>query len=213
MKSIAVASAAILGLTSGERVSYSGHQVIRCGADTRTKLDLLNDLTEKSEWKLDFWREPRQVNVPVDIMVNSADHPLLTNMLLRHGVNCTSFMPDVGASIDREAEEIRRITSSAASSYHESYHDWKSVHQFIEGLVSTILICTNLFILTPHLIRYYVLFCTSTSLSQAAEFPSMASVSTIGTTYLGKPMKVITMSTKPGTKRPTLFYDGGLHAR
>jgi hypothetical protein len=41
----------------------------------------------------------------------------------------------------------------------------------------------------------------------------MASVSTIGTTYLGKPMKVITMSTKPGSKRPTLFYDGGLHAR
>jgi hypothetical protein len=41
----------------------------------------------------------------------------------------------------------------------------------------------------------------------------MASVSTIGTTYLGKPMKIITMSTKPGSKRPTLFYDGGLHAR
>jgi hypothetical protein len=135
MKSIAVASAAILGLASGDRVSYSGHQVIRCGADTRTKLDMLNDLTEKSEWKLDFWREPRQVNVPVDIMVSAAEHPLLTNLLLRNGVNCTSFVSDVGAAIDRESEAIRRIASTATASYHESYHDWKSVHQFIEGLV------------------------------------------------------------------------------
>jgi len=47
----------------------------------------------------------------------------------------------------------------------------------------------------------------------ASEFSNLAKVSTIGTTYTGKPMQIITMSTAPGTKKPALWFDGGLHAR
>lgn len=47
----------------------------------------------------------------------------------------------------------------------------------------------------------------------ASEFPSLSAVSTIGNTYEGKPIKIITLSTKPGAGKPTLWYDGGLHAR
>jgi len=47
----------------------------------------------------------------------------------------------------------------------------------------------------------------------AAEFPSMAAMSTIGNTYEGRPIKIMTISTKPGSGKPALWYDGGLHAR
>jgi len=49
--------------------------------------------------------------------------------------------------------------------------------------------------------------------SLAAEFPSLSSVSTFGTTYEGRPMKYIYMSTAPNTGKPALWFDGGLHAR
>jgi murein tripeptide amidase MpaA len=47
----------------------------------------------------------------------------------------------------------------------------------------------------------------------AEEFPSLAATSSIGKTYWGKNQKIISMSTAPGTKKPTLWFDGGLHAR
>lgn len=47
----------------------------------------------------------------------------------------------------------------------------------------------------------------------AAEFPTMASVSNIGKTYQDKDIKIITFSTAPGTGKPALWFDGGLHAR
>lgn len=47
----------------------------------------------------------------------------------------------------------------------------------------------------------------------ALEFPNLASVSTIGKTYEGRPMKVITISTDRSAKKPTLWFDGGMHAR
>jgi murein tripeptide amidase MpaA len=47
----------------------------------------------------------------------------------------------------------------------------------------------------------------------AKEFPDLATISTIGNTYEGRPMKVITMSTDRRAKKPTLWFDGGMHAR
>ena len=49
--------------------------------------------------------------------------------------------------------------------------------------------------------------------SLAREFPSLATMSTLGNTYEGRPMKFITLSTEPGTGKRALFFDGGLHAR
>lgn len=46
-----------------------------------------------------------------------------------------------------------------------------------------------------------------------AEFPTLASTSTIGKTYQGKDIKIITLSTDPKAKKPALWFDGGLHAR
>jgi len=41
----------------------------------------------------------------------------------------------------------------------------------------------------------------------------MAITFTIGTTYEGRPMEAIRLSTAPGTGKPILWFDGGLHAR
>mmetsp|Transcript_110868 Transcript_110868/g.238719 ORF Transcript_110868/g.238719 Transcript_110868/m.238719 type:complete len:422 (+) Transcript_110868:34-1299(+) len=49
--------------------------------------------------------------------------------------------------------------------------------------------------------------------SLAADFPSLAATSSIGNTYYGKSQKIITMSTDPSAGKPTMWFDGGLHAR
>jgi len=47
----------------------------------------------------------------------------------------------------------------------------------------------------------------------AAEFPQYASVSTIGKTYEGRPMKIIKIQANPSVPKKTIWLDGGLHAR
>lgn len=47
----------------------------------------------------------------------------------------------------------------------------------------------------------------------AAEFPSSASVSTIGNTYQGRPIKIIKIQKDPSKPKKTIWIDGGLHAR
>jgi len=47
----------------------------------------------------------------------------------------------------------------------------------------------------------------------AAEFPQYASVSTIGKTYQGRPMKIIKIQSNPSVPKKTIWLDGGLHAR
>lgn len=42
----------------------------------------------------------------------------------------------------------------------------------------------------------------------AAKFPDLATVWQVGTTYEGRPMKAITLSTKPNSGKPTLWFDG-----
>ena len=49
--------------------------------------------------------------------------------------------------------------------------------------------------------------------SLAKEFPTLAAISSLGNTFEGKPMKIITLSTKPNSGKRALFFDGGLHAR
>jgi hypothetical protein len=47
----------------------------------------------------------------------------------------------------------------------------------------------------------------------AEEFPQYAKTSTIGKTYEGRDIKIITMSTDPAANKPTLWFDAGIHAR
>ncbi len=49
--------------------------------------------------------------------------------------------------------------------------------------------------------------------AQASEYPNLAVNTDLGKTYLGKPMKIMTISTDPSANKPALWFDGGLHAR
>lgn len=47
----------------------------------------------------------------------------------------------------------------------------------------------------------------------ASEFPQHATVSTIGNTYQGRPIKIIKIQKDPSNPKKTIWIDGGLHAR
>lgn len=49
--------------------------------------------------------------------------------------------------------------------------------------------------------------------SLASQYPNLAVNTDIGKTYLGNPMKIMTISTNPSANKPALWFDGGLHAR
>lgn len=167
-----------------KRVSYASHQVLRCDASTKSQMDQLQVMSEDETLNLDFWMEPRKSAGSVDIMVTSANQRQMIESKLKDiGVPCRVMIEDVQTLIDVERE---RYEASSKKSVHEaSYFDDYKTWQEVHAYIEGL----------------------------ASKFPSLASVFTLGNTYQGRPIKAITLSTKPNTGKPTLWFDGGLHAR
>lgn len=169
-----------LAATASGKKSYSDHSVLRCDNTDRKQLDFLHDLEEDTTLGLDIWQEARQVGAPVDIMVPKRSLPMLAKMLSQKGIKCSSMIPNVQEAIDATTKKSSNLRGDEVG-YFEEYHDWKSVHAYVDSL--------------------------------AEEFPNLATTSTIGSTYFDRPQKIITLSTSPGSGKPALWFDGGLHAR
>lgn len=132
---------------------------------------------------LDFWMEPRKSAGSVDIMVSSADQRALIEGKLK-----ALDIPCRVMIEDVQAmidQERSRIQQSSKALGEDSYFDDYRTWTEVHAYIEGL----------------------------AAKYPSMASTFTLGNTYEGRPMKAITISTKPNSGKPTLWFDGGLHAR
>jgi murein tripeptide amidase MpaA len=167
-----------------ENVSYHEHSVLSCMPEDRAQLDVLHNLEVKSDLKLDFWKEARRVGSSVDVMPFPKDLAAFRAIMDEHKIKCETMVENVQGIIDEEKKHKAKTSGSLRGST------------------------------TPYFEAYH----DSTEVHAfmddlAAEFPTLATTSVFGTTYEGKPMQLLTLSTAPGTGKKALWFDGGLHAR
>lgn len=149
-------------------------------------MDQLQLMSEDESLNLDFWMEPRKSAGSVDIMVTSASHrALIEGKLKGLDIPCRVMIEDVQNLIDVERSRYEVSSKKFVSGGAASYYDDYKTWQEVHAYVDGL----------------------------ASKFPSLATVFTLGNTYQGRPIKAISISTKPNSGKPALWFDGGLHAR
>jgi hypothetical protein len=59
----------------------------------------------------------------------------------------------------------------------------------------------------------YMIVTVILTLVQVATYPKRVSSFVVGTTYEGRPMKAYKVALDSAEPKPTLWFDGGIHAR
>ena len=106
------------------------------------------------------------------------------------------FTENVDSVVVNERTSSNNV--KATGNYFDTYHVWEEVHDYIESLAVEFPQLAGHPLSEPH----SKVGCFVYIVSSYLHFSSS-----------GRPIKIITLSTAPSAKKPSLWFDGGLHAR
>lgn len=155
---------------------------------SETHLQLLVDLHGSGSelFTLDFWKEPRAVNKPVDIMVGPNHLNSFQNWLAENNLKATVWQEDVQKLIDKEAASMKQAMIKPFNPADLKSFDFSNYHTFDE-------------------IKAFVK-------SVATTYPDIASVFSLGNSVEGREILGLKIG-KAGTNKNGFWIDGGIHAR
>ncbi|KAF4094253.1 hypothetical protein AMELA_G00011190 [Ameiurus melas] len=163
--------------------TFEGHQVLRITALNEAQINLLKELSENEHLGLDFWMDPVDVSLPVDVRVPFNSLQDVRAFLGYHEIHYEIMIQDLQDLINEEQREIlqsKALQLRSTEDYnYANYHTLNEINSFIDMLVQ--------------------------------ENPGFVSKIVIGKSYEGRPLNVLKFST--GANRPGLWIDTGIHSR
>ncbi len=144
-------------------------------------------MIEKANSDWDYWIGPRESGRAVDIHTTPDNHVEIEQIMRDIKIDCNVMISNLQTLIndDNTNNLLQKSNSSSIMSTSATFFQNYQTWQTVYSYLDSLV----------------------------AEFPTYARLSTIGSTYLGKSIKIITLSTNPNTGKPTLFFGGGIHAR
>ncbi|XP_063847981.1 carboxypeptidase B-like [Scylla paramamosain] len=168
--------AAVLLATPARGQDLSGAKTLSVVPQTEAQLKELIKLFDAGQY--DFWREPRDMGMSVDIMATASQVQELTAALERSGLKPQVKVDDVAQMVMRQNSGV--YSRGARSLDWEDYHDSYTINRWMAQL--------------------------------ASDHPDLCTLETVGKSYEGRPMNLLTVG-KGGADKPGIFIDGGIHAR
>ncbi|XP_017330143.3 carboxypeptidase A1 [Ictalurus punctatus] len=163
--------------------TFEGHQVLRITAVNEAQINLLKELSEIEHLGLDFWMDPVDVSLPVDVRVPFYSLQDVRAFLGYHEIHYEIMIQDLQDLLNEEQREILRSMAlqprSTEDYNYANYHTLNEINSFIDMLVQ--------------------------------ENPGFVSKIVIGQSYEKRPLNVLKFST--GANRPGLWIDTGIHSR
>ncbi|XP_051857008.1 carboxypeptidase A5-like [Antechinus flavipes] len=162
---------------------FSGDQVLRIRAKDQKQLQLLRNLEDSEDLKVDFWHAPARSSLPVDMRVPFSNLNAVKNYLNSSGISYTIMIKDIQALLDEEKKGMsssRRLERSTSSFRYNAYHTLEEIYTWMDNLV--------------------------------AEHSDLVSKIMIGQTFEKRPIFVLKFSTG-NKSRPAIWIDSGIHAR
>jgi hypothetical protein len=180
-----------------EKNPSTTHTVYRIYPNSSLQLDACLDIWKSaSKLKLNFWKDPSRVGVPVDVMVPSTKHEQFEELLADRNLNYRVTIPDVQKLIE-ERERPRTRPSADPSSFDRKMMDDSSDSPFYDF---------------QHYYPYEHMRLYMREIEK--RFPDMAKVYTVGFTVENRPIEMIKIGfplNKRGKK--SVWIDAGIHAR
>ncbi|XP_048753048.1 carboxypeptidase B-like isoform X2 [Ostrea edulis] len=178
------------GCAAAEPARFDGHKVLQIVPHTTTELE--NVLALHDLYNLDVWRHPRKHNYSMDVYVEPEKlQPVLT-ALKDIGADVKIWIDDLQKLIDAERQPSRRRTHvpsqtqrNASLFDHFRFNRFADIKKYLNDVVT---------------------------LTQSMSTVN-ASLVKIGDTYLSNEILLLKISRGDGRARPSIFIDGGIHAR
>ncbi|KAI5617251.1 carboxypeptidase A precursor, partial [Silurus asotus] len=198
--------------------TFEGHQVLRITPVDEAHLSLLKELSENEQLGLDFWREPVDVSLPVDVRVPFPSLQAVRAFLGYHEIHYEIMIQDLQDLLNEEQGEMLRFRGlqprSTDDFTYASYHTpdevkFKAVPSFRNELIRDSK--------SPPVFQI-----NSFMDMLVQENPGFVSKIVIGQSYEGRPLNVLKVSHittltrgsfSTGAKRPGLWIDTGIHSR
>ncbi|KJE90866.1 carboxypeptidase A1 [Capsaspora owczarzaki ATCC 30864] len=171
--------------------ALDGHKVYRITAQSDEQLRMLNSFVEMWDTYVDVWRDIRSVEHPVDIRVPESLQKQFVSFLDMIEVEHTVIVENVAELVQEQMDDIRARASSFVLSADNVHDDgWYSNYQTFENITAWL-----------------------TTLQ--AKYPSLVTINIVGTTYEGRSLPAITISSNStsGKPKPGIWIDAGIHAR
>ncbi|XP_018421791.1 PREDICTED: carboxypeptidase A2-like [Nanorana parkeri] len=152
--------------------TFVGEQVLRIKASSNEKMGLLQDLQSLTHLQLDFWTEPANPNIPVDVRIPFRSLQSVKAYLEYNNIDYTIMIEDLQVIINNEKEEMEfneRKERNSGSFNFGAFHTLDNLYNAIDLIV--------------------------------ADYKSVVSKQQIGTSYEGRPIYVLKFSTgadRPG---------------
>ncbi|XP_066506063.1 carboxypeptidase A1-like [Hoplias malabaricus] len=163
--------------------NFVGQQVLRITAKNEAEISLLMELSQLEHLQLDFWMEPIDESLPVDVRVPFHSLQPVKSFLAYNDIHYDIMIEDLQDLLDMEQREMmnsRFLQPRSTDDFnYASYHTLSEINSFIDMLVQ--------------------------------ENPNLVSKLVIGQSYEGRPLNVLKFST--GANRPGIWIDTGIHSR
>jgi len=166
------------------------YKVIQITPRTKNHLETILSLNEQANGRfrdIDFWREPSIVNASIDIMVSPEDATALSRFLAQRSIPSKIVVDNVHTLIDQQLSHIYRSLKKPFKAGDDPKEF--AIDQY-------------------HSIAEIYDFASSL----ASARPDLVSISSIGSSFEKRDMKLIKIGAK-GTNKPAYFLDAGIHAR
>ncbi|XP_066504974.1 carboxypeptidase A1-like [Hoplias malabaricus] len=163
--------------------NFVGQQVLRITAKNEAEIALLMELSQLEHLQLDFWMEPIDESLPVDVRVPFHSLQPVKSFLAYNDIHYDIMIEDLQDLLDMEQREMmnsRFLQPRSTDDFnYASYHTLSEINSFIDMLVQ--------------------------------ENPNLVSKLVIGQSYEGRPLNVLKFST--GANHPGIWIDTGIHSR
>ncbi|XP_030847922.1 carboxypeptidase B isoform X2 [Strongylocentrotus purpuratus] len=114
---------------------YSGYQVLRVTPQSEDDLTILSVVEKAISEMVDFWKQPRSVGTPVDIMVSPEYRELVLRFIEARGLHVDIMIDDVEKLSNQQ--KSRKSPSTSADFDFNNYHSLSEINDWMTSFAAS----------------------------------------------------------------------------
>ncbi|CAF0753682.1 unnamed protein product [Brachionus calyciflorus] len=162
---------------------YKNHAVYHIHTENEKDVEFLSLIEKKLSTKFDYWNEPNNLNKYTDIMVKSEIRSLLEEVLNTLNFEYSILIEDVGNMIEKQMLLNSMINKDSGADEFD-YGKYHTLDEISNWMNDT----------------------------QKA-YPKLVTIFNVSRSYEGRTINAMKISVSSSSKKPAIWFDGGIHAR
>ncbi|XP_072395650.1 zinc carboxypeptidase-like isoform X2 [Diabrotica undecimpunctata] len=123
----------LLSLSSAV-VRYDNYTLYKLSPKTSYELKFLQNLQRSKEYKLDFWRDPYRVGIPISVLVSPEGKYNFENVIRKSNVEFQVLNSNVQEQIDKESRVSRLRSIKQGNLTWDRYYDLEHINNWLKKL-------------------------------------------------------------------------------